>query len=180
MKVKKWSQGWARGITWGGWFLNSVIEDGWELARCRCGALPRGREVNVNKNSLNRNEETKMTNKGNCIKKGKPGTSLVLQWLRLHTPSGCRGPGSISARGARSQMLQQRLRFPRTTTETQHSQINKIDRKRRRTNYKMLWEVGYVKGVTTANAYTVLPGWLALFCMCAHLFYFIYLLASFS
>ena len=70
----------------------------------------------MNKGSLNKNKETKMTNKGNCIKKGKPGTSLVLQWIRLHTPSECRGPGSISGQGTRFHMPQ--LKIPNAATKT--------------------------------------------------------------
>ena len=35
------------------------------------------------------------------------GTSLVVQWLRLHTPN-AEGPGSIPGQGTRSHMLQLR------------------------------------------------------------------------
>ena len=38
------------------------------------------------------------------------GTSLVVQWLRLHTPS-AGGPGSIPGRGTRSHMPQLRVRM---------------------------------------------------------------------
>ena len=39
------------------------------------------------------------------------GTSLVVLWLGLHTPS-ARGPSSIPGRGTRSHMLQQRVWMP--------------------------------------------------------------------
>ena len=39
--------------------------------------------------------------------KKEQGTSLVVQWLRLHAPN-ARGPGIIPGRGARSHMLQPR------------------------------------------------------------------------
>jgi len=45
------------------------------------------------------------------------GTSLVVQWLRLHTPK-AGGPGQ----GSRSHILQ--LKILRAETKTQHSQIN--------------------------------------------------------
>ena len=38
----------------------------------------------------------------------KHGTSLAVQWLRLHTPN-ARGPGSTPGQGTRSHMLQLRL-----------------------------------------------------------------------
>ena len=40
-------------------------------------------------------------------KKARPGTSLVVQWLRLHTPNSG-GPGSIPGQGTRSRMPQLR------------------------------------------------------------------------
>ncbi|TEA33101.1 hypothetical protein DBR06_SOUSAS18610013, partial [Sousa chinensis] len=47
--------------------------------------------------------------------------SLVVQWLRLHTPN-AGGPGSISGQGTRSHMLQLRVRMlqlkiPHATTK---------------------------------------------------------------
>ena len=57
------------------------------------------------------------------------GTSLVVQWLRLHA-STARGPGSIPGWGTGSHMpqlrvlmLQQKLKILSATTETLHSQI---------------------------------------------------------
>ena len=57
------------------------------------------------------------------------GTSLVVQWLRLHAPNAGR-PGSIPGQGTRSHMLQLRVCVPqikmlRATAKTWHSQINK-------------------------------------------------------
>ena len=51
-----------------------------------------------------------------------PGTSLVVQWLRLHA-SNAGGPGLIPGQGTRSHMLQ--LKIPHAATKTWHSQINK-------------------------------------------------------
>ena len=39
------------------------------------------------------------------------GTSMVVQWLRLHTPN-AEGPGSIPGQGTRSHMLQLRVLMP--------------------------------------------------------------------
>ena len=73
------------------------------------------------------------------------GTSLVVQWLRLHAPN-AGGPGSIPDQGTRSHMPQLRvlmpqlkiphaatkirslvsqLKSPHAATKTQRSQINK-------------------------------------------------------
>ena len=57
------------------------------------------------------------------------GTSLVVQWLRLHAPN-ARGLGSIPGQGTRSRMLQLKIlhvatRIQGATTKTQGSQINK-------------------------------------------------------
>ena len=57
------------------------------------------------------------------------GTSLVVQWLRLHAPN-AGGLGSIPGQGTRSYMPQLRVRMPQlkilhATTKTQHSPINK-------------------------------------------------------
>ena len=45
------------------------------------------------------------------IENVRVGTSLVVQWLRLHTPN-AGGPGSIPGEGTRSHMLQLRVRMP--------------------------------------------------------------------
>ena len=42
------------------------------------------------------------------------GSSLVIQWLRLHTPN-AGGPGLIAGQGTRSHMLQ--LRVPHAVTK---------------------------------------------------------------
>ena len=60
--------------------------------------------------------------------KSNLGTSLVVQWLRLHV-SNTGEPGSIPGQGTRSHRLQLRLCRPQlkilqATTKTQHSQIN--------------------------------------------------------
>lgn len=47
------------------------------------------------------------------------GTSLVLQWQRLHTPN-VGSPGSIPGQGTTSHM--QQLKIPRVSTRTQHDQ----------------------------------------------------------
>ena len=56
------------------------------------------------------------------------GTSLVAQWLRLHTPN-AGGWGPIPGQGTRSHVLQLRVCMPQpkilcVTTKTWHSQIN--------------------------------------------------------
>ena len=61
----------------------------------------------------------------NCIL----GTSLLAQWLRLHTPN-AGGPRSIPGRGIRSHMLQLGvhmwpLKTLHAATRTQHSQRSK-------------------------------------------------------
>jgi len=73
------------------------------------------------------------------IKQKKPGigTSLVVQWLRLHAPS-AEGPGAISGQGTRSHKLQPGVHTPATKepsscnwkvlhsgAKTWRSQINK-------------------------------------------------------
>ena len=63
------------------------------------------------------------------IYKTKTGTSLLVQWLRLHTPN-AGGPGSIPGQGTRSHMLQlnipyTEMKIPLAATKTQHSQIIK-------------------------------------------------------
>ena len=57
------------------------------------------------------------------------GTSLVVQWLRLHTCN-AGGLGSNPGQGTRSVMMQLsvhmlQLEISHATTKTQHSQINK-------------------------------------------------------
>ena len=54
------------------------------------------------------------------FKKYVSGTSLVVQWLRLCTPS-AGGPGSIPGRGTRGHMLQ--LKISQATMETWCSRI---------------------------------------------------------
>ena len=57
------------------------------------------------------------------VEKGlSTGTSLAVQWVRLHAPN-AGGPGSFPGQGTRSHMLQWKI--PHATTKTQHSQINK-------------------------------------------------------
>ena len=58
-----------------------------------------------------------------------PGTSLVAQWIRLHTPN-AGGPRSIPGQGTRSCMLQLRICMPQlrslhAATKTACNQINK-------------------------------------------------------
>ena len=50
------------------------------------------------------------------------GTSLVVQWLRLHTPN-AGGPGSIPGQGTRSHMQQLKILY--AATKTWHIQISK-------------------------------------------------------
>jgi len=55
-----------------------------------------------------------MDNRTLCSFVGKldvVGTSLVAQWLRLHTPNK-RGPGSIPGQGTRSLVLQLGVHMP--------------------------------------------------------------------
>ena len=54
--------------------------------------------------------------------KGDEGTSLVVQWLNLHSPSAA-DPGLILGQGTRSHMPQ--LKILHATTKIRHSQINK-------------------------------------------------------
>ena len=53
------------------------------------------------------------------IQKIHAGTSLVVQWVRLHAPN-TGDPGLIPGRGTRSRMPQQRI--PHATTKTRRSQ----------------------------------------------------------
>ena len=55
------------------------------------------------------------------IKTHALGTSLVAQWMRLHTPNAA-GPGSFPGQGTRSHMLQPRVHTPQL--KTQCSQVN--------------------------------------------------------
>ena len=50
------------------------------------------------------------------------GTSLVIQWLRLHAPS-AGGLGLIPGRSLDPNMLQLKKEILHATTETQHSRI---------------------------------------------------------
>ena len=66
--------------------------------------------------------------KGLCV-----GISLVVQWLRLLSPS-AGGLGSILGQGTRSYMPQLRLHMPKlkishVATKTQYSQINRYIKK---------------------------------------------------
>ena len=49
------------------------------------------------------------------------GTSLVVQWLRLHTPNS-KGPGLIPSQEIRSHMLQRRPRAAQTNKQTPQTQ----------------------------------------------------------
>ena len=66
---------------------------------------------------------------GGKIRRWLRGTSLVVQWLRLHVPY-AKGLGLIPHQGTRSHRLQLRvflpqLKIPRVATKTWCSQINK-------------------------------------------------------
>ena len=52
-----------------------------------------------------------------------PGTSLVVQWLRLHAPN-AGALGSIPSQGPRSHMPQ--LKIPSAAMKTWHSQVKKF------------------------------------------------------
>ena len=63
--------------------------------------------------------------------KTDPGTSLVVQWLRLHAPN-AEGPGSIPGQGTRSHILQLRvgqlqLRVHRPQRKIPHATTAKIE-----------------------------------------------------
>ena len=58
------------------------------------------------------------------IKTKDTGTSLVIQWPRLCTPS-VEGPGSIPGQGTRTYMLRLRVRMPQLRTS---DVMNKIPR----------------------------------------------------
>ena len=73
-----------------------------------------------------------------CLLKNnwRGGTSLVVQWLRLHAPN-ARGMGSIPGQGTRSHMPPLRVHMPQlkilhATTKARCSQINKYFRKRKK------------------------------------------------
>ena len=51
------------------------------------------------------------------------GASLVVQWLRLHSPN-AGGPGLISGQGTGSHMLQ--VNIPHVTTKTSYKYINRF------------------------------------------------------
>ena len=67
--------------------------------------------------------------KKECTENKGRVTSLVVQWLRFHAPNAW-GPDLMPAWGARSRMPQQRLKIPRATAKTWHSQISKLKRKK--------------------------------------------------
>ena len=82
-------------------------------------------------------EETKdQRSKIICLKLSYSGTSLVVQWVRLHAPN-AGGLGSIPGQGTRSRMpqlkipqaamkiLQAAMKILQAATKTHHSQINK-------------------------------------------------------
>ena len=50
----------------------------------------------------------------------KRGTSLVVRWLKRHTPD-AGGQGSTTGQGTKSRMLQQRLRILHGPTKTRQS-----------------------------------------------------------
>ena len=58
------------------------------------------------------------------VKTATRETSLVVQWLRLHTPSEG-DQGSIPGQGTRAHMPQWRQKILHAETKTQDSQINK-------------------------------------------------------
>ena len=68
-----------------------------------------------------------------CSKYSQPGTSLVVQWVRLHAPN-AGDPGLIPGRGNRSRMhaatkiprAATKKKIPRATTKAWHSQKIKI------------------------------------------------------
>ena len=62
------------------------------------------------------------------LKTGSSGTSLVGQWLRLHTPK-AGGLGSIPDQGTRSCMPL--LKIPHAITKTQHGQLDKLKKKKK-------------------------------------------------
>ena len=62
-----------------------------------------------------------ITGKMSLVKTPGPGTSLVVQWLRLHAPN-AEVLGLIPGQGTISHMLQ--LKILRATAKIQHRQIN--------------------------------------------------------
>ena len=60
------------------------------------------------------------------------GTSLLVQWLRLHDLN-ARGPGLIPDQGTRSHKAQQTVTIPCATTKTWHSQMNIFAKKKKKT-----------------------------------------------
>ena len=51
-----------------------------------------------------------------CLNHSQPGTSLVVQWLRLCAPNG-EGLGSVPGQGTNSRMLQLRVHIPQWKAE---------------------------------------------------------------
>ena len=77
------------------------------------------------------------------------GTSLVVQWLRFHTPN-VGDPGSIPGQGTRSHMPQQRLKIPNPPTKTWYSQINKYILKKKKNDEKgFLYQILHYKARVT-------------------------------
>ena len=77
-------------------------------------------------------------NKIQFLKNYKCGTSLVVQWVRLHAPN-AGGLGLIPGRGTRSHMhattkSPHAAKSPHATTKTRHSQNKKINKLKK--NYK--------------------------------------------
>ena len=70
-----------------------------------------------------------------------PGTSLVVQWLRLHTPN-AGGQGSIPGQGTRSHMSQ--LKILHAATNIWWSQMNKQIR-------KFFWDLKYFEKSLQTN-----------------------------
>ena len=77
------------------------------------------------------------------------GTSLVVQWLRVHAPN-ARGLASIPGQGARSHMPQ--LKILHAVTKTQCSQIDKYIKKTNTLNKQIknqsACRAGIIKGNT--------------------------------
>ena len=72
-----------------------------------------------------------------CYPKGLCGLSLVPQWLRLCAPN-AGGPALISDQGARSHMLQRRVRMPQLERKRARERRRKKGRKGGRKKAKIL------------------------------------------
>ena len=64
------------------------------------------------------------------------GTSLVVQWLRLHSPS-AGGTGSIPGQGTSSHIYAS-TKSPHAATKTRRSQINKYLKKKKKKGHGLL------------------------------------------